>query len=219
MSSLGIGSSAPQPLLAWHSAVAGARGSSVEPAVGQGGRVAEPGAAPGQVSPEQQAQIAQLSKTDRDVRQHEQAHMAAGAGLVTSGASFTYTRGPDGRNYAVGGEVGIDTSEGRTPAETLARAQQVQAAAMAPAQPSGQDHSVAAAAAQMAMQARVDMAREQAQAAQSGAQPQSREQVSADKSSGASQHSDDMLPYGVLMYQQVMSMAFGRLSPFLSVHA
>ena len=31
-------------------------------------------------------------------------------GLVTRGASYTYTMGPDGRRYATGGEVGIDTA-------------------------------------------------------------------------------------------------------------
>ena len=199
--SIGIGSYAPQPLLHWSGAV-----GRVQPS-GQTEQQARQSTAA--LTPEQQAQVAQLSKTDREVRQHEQAHMAAGAGLVTSGASYSYTRGPDGRNYAQGGEVGIDTSEGGSSAETLAKAQQIQAAAMAPAQPSGQDHAAAARAAQMAMQARVDQAREQAQAAQQAQTGQPQE----------SRRMQDMLPYGVLMYQQVMSMAFGRVPSLLSAHA
>jgi len=59
----------------------------------------------------------------------------------------------------VAGEVGIDTSKGRTPEETLARAQQIRAAALAPADPSGQDRAVAAAASQMAADARAEIAR------------------------------------------------------------
>lgn len=82
--------------------------------------------------------------------------MTAGAGLVTSGASFTYQKGPDGVNYAIGGEVGISTSPGRTPDETIQRAQQIRAAALAPADPSGQDRAVAAQAAQMAQQAQME---------------------------------------------------------------
>ena len=107
---------------------------------------------------EQQAEVSKLQKIDREVRQHEMAHMAAGAGMVTSGASYTYTRGPDGQNYAVAGEVSIDTSPGRTPEETIARAERIQAAALAPADPSPQDRSVAAQAAQMAAQARQELA-------------------------------------------------------------
>ncbi|WP_415033990.1 putative metalloprotease CJM1_0395 family protein [Azonexus sp.] len=110
------------------------------------------------LSAEQQAEVDKLQKIDREVRQHEMAHMAAGAGMVTSGASYTYTRGPDGMNYAVAGEVGIDTSPGRTPEETIARAERIQAAALAPADPSPQDRSVAAQASQMAAQARQEIA-------------------------------------------------------------
>jgi hypothetical protein len=114
------------------------------------------------LTPEQQRELAELQKRDREVRAHELAHVAAGAGLVTRGASFTYETGPDGQRYAVAGEVGIDTSPGRTPEETLHKAEQVRAAALAPANPSAQDFSVAAAAARMAQEARLEIATESA---------------------------------------------------------
>ena len=103
--------------------------------------------------------VEELKSTDRAVRAHETAHMAAGGALITSGASYSYETGPDGQRYAVAGEVGIDTSKGRTPEETLVRAQQIRAAALAPADPSGQDRAVAAAASQMAADARAEIAR------------------------------------------------------------
>ncbi|MDR1889712.1 MAG: hypothetical protein LBQ81_10100 [Zoogloeaceae bacterium] len=112
-----------------------------------------------------QAQIRELESIDRKVRQHEQAHMAAGGALVTSSASYSYTEGPDGKRYATGGEVGIDTSPGRTPEETLTRARQIRSAALAPADPSPQDRSVAAAASQMEMQALQEIAQQQQEAA------------------------------------------------------
>ena len=59
-----------------------------------------------------QRQVKKLKQRDREVRAHEQAHMAAGAGIVKGGASFTFQRGPDGQMYAVGGEIKIDTSKG-----------------------------------------------------------------------------------------------------------
>lgn len=107
-----------------------------------------------------EAAIARLKARDRQVRQHEQAHLAAAGGLATSGASYTYQRGPDGVNYAVGGEVNIDVSPGRDPGETIRRARQIRAAALAPADPSGQDRAVAAQAARMEQQARAELAQE-----------------------------------------------------------
>ena len=84
--------------------------------------------------------------------------VAAAGGLATSGTNYTYQRGPDGVNYAVGGEVSIDTSAGRTPEETLRKARIIQAAAQAPADPSGPDRSIAAQAKIMEMQASAEIA-------------------------------------------------------------
>lgn len=87
----------------------------------------------------------QLKQADREVRQHEMAHVAAGGRYITSAANFSYKRGPDGRNYAVGGEVGIDTSPiPGDPQATLQKMRQVKTAALAPANPSSQDLKVAA---------------------------------------------------------------------------
>lgn len=109
-------------------------------------------------SPEQLKELEQLKARDREVRAHEMAHLAAAGGLATSGATFTYQRGPDGASYAIGGEVKIDTSSGNNPEDTIRRAQIIRAAALAPAEPSGQDRAVAAKAAQMEAEARAEQA-------------------------------------------------------------
>lgn len=111
-----------------------------------------------ELSEEQQEQVTELKQRDTEVRAHEQAHVAAGGPHVTGGPTYEYQKGPDGRRYAVGGEVQIDTSpvEG-DPEATLQKAQVVRAAALAPAEPSSQDLAVAAAAAQMATQARAEL--------------------------------------------------------------
>ncbi len=110
-------------------------------------------------SAEQLRELEQLKQRDREVRAHELAHLAAGGQYVTRGASFTYQRGPDGRSYAVGGEVGIDTSPiPGDPQATLQKANTIQQAALAPLEPSGQDRKVAAKAARMAAQARLELA-------------------------------------------------------------
>ncbi|MDZ4262669.1 MAG: putative metalloprotease CJM1_0395 family protein [Pseudomonadota bacterium] len=116
-----------------------------------------------ELSKEDQQQIDKLQQRDREVRAHEAAHKAAAGQYATSAASFDYQRGPDGRLYASGGEVGIDTSPVTdNPEATVQKANQVRAAALAPAQPSGQDMAVASAAAMMATAARGEiMARQQ----------------------------------------------------------
>jgi hypothetical protein len=107
---------------------------------------------------EQKQQVKELKKRDAEVKSHEQAHMASGGGLVQGGASFEYQNGPDGRMYAVGGEVKIDMSPERTPEATIRKMQQVRRAALAPAEPSGTDRAVAAQASQIEAQARVELA-------------------------------------------------------------
>lgn len=110
------------------------------------------------LSREELQEVRELRARDRKVRAHEQAHLAAGGGLVRGGARYEYQRGPDGKSYAVGGEVSIDTSGEKTPEQTVQKMQRVQAAALAPADPSGQDRAVAAAAARRAQAARAEMA-------------------------------------------------------------
>ncbi len=106
--------------------------------------------------------IAQLKARDREVRAHEQAHLAAAGPYAKGGVQYSYQRGPDGKNYAVGGEVQIDTSPiAGDPEATLRKAEQIRRAANAPVQPSATDRAVAAEAAAMATQARIELAREQ----------------------------------------------------------
>lgn len=113
-----------------------------------------------ELTPEDQQKVAELKARDAEVRTHEAAHLAAAGQFATSGASYTYETGPDGKKYAVGGEVSISTSPEDDPQATLEKAQTIQRAALAPAQPSDQDRKVAAAAAQMAAQARQEIAQQ-----------------------------------------------------------
>ena len=130
--------------------------------------------------------IDELKRIDRNVRAHEQAHVAAAGGLAVSGASFTYRRGPDGQQYAVGGEVSIDVSPGRTPQETINKAARIKAAALAPADPSAQDRSVASAAAQMEVSAQQQLTQEKLATKSSGDDPTS---ISSPKKTEPSQAS------------------------------
>lgn len=119
--------------------------------------------APRQLTPEEKRVVTELQQIDRQVRDHERAHLAAGHGVITSTADFTYTYGPDGRAYAVAGEVGIDTSPERKPEDNIYKGQRIQAAALAPRDPSATDYRVAAIGSRMEIQGRRDLAQMQFQ--------------------------------------------------------
>lgn len=102
-------------------------------------------------------EVEELKRRDQEVRTHEQAHVAAGGQHVRGGISYEYQTGPDGKRYAVGGEVSIDTSPENNPEDTIRKAQTIRQAALAPAEPSGQDRRAAAAAAQMELKARQEL--------------------------------------------------------------
>ncbi len=105
-----------------------------------------------------------LKQRDREVRAHEQAHLAAAGGHATGGPSYTLQKGPDGNSYAVGGEVGIDLSKENDPSATIQKMQTVKRAALAPASPSSTDRQVAAQASVKEAQARQELLQEQQEA-------------------------------------------------------
>ncbi|RLT93259.1 putative metalloprotease CJM1_0395 family protein [Ketobacter sp.] len=120
----------------------------------------------GTLSEEDLVVIDQLKARDREVRVHEAAHAAVG-GRYAGSPSFEYTRGPDGRNYATGGEVSISVSEvAGDPQATIEKARVIRAAALAPAEPSVQDRRVAAEAAQLELTARNELRAVQSEASQ-----------------------------------------------------
>lgn len=119
-------------------------------------------AAEAELSPEEQRRIAELKRIDAAVRAHEQAHIAVGRELITSGPNYAYTYGPDGKRYAVSGEVGIDTSPEREPEANIDKGQRIQDTALAPVDPSPQDYRVAATGKQLEDQGRRDLRAERA---------------------------------------------------------
>ena len=110
---------------------------------------------------EEQRLVQALAARDREVHAHESAHVAVGRQYVVSGPSYTYQQGPNGRQYAIGGEVQLDVSAEAEANATLNKAEIVRRAALAPVEPSAQDRLVAARATQLAAQARLAIAVEQ----------------------------------------------------------
>ncbi len=128
--------------------------------------------------------VSELATRDREVRAHEQTHASVG-GAFAGSPSYTMEQGPNGVSYAVGGEVSISTSAiSGDPEATMRKADTVRRAALAPADPSAQDRSVAAQATQIKIQAQVELA-SQAQEIDGSTteQPHQAGQDEADKSS------------------------------------
>ncbi len=99
---------------------------------------------PQNLSEEEIQQVQKLQERDREVRAHEQAHIVAGGRYVRGSAHFEYQRGPDGKLYAIGGEVTLDISPvPGDPHATMEKMEVVKRAALAPAQPSTQDRIIA----------------------------------------------------------------------------
>ena len=94
------------------------------------------------LSEEERREVARLRARDAEVRRHEQTHAIA-AGPYGGAPVYAFERGPNGRFYAVGGHVRIDTSPESTPEATIRKMEAVIRAAQAPANPSASDRAIA----------------------------------------------------------------------------
>lgn len=110
----------------------------------------------------EEKQVQELKQRDQEVRAHEQAHARVG-GAYAGAPSYTFQQGPDGKRYAVGGEVQIDTAAERTPEATIRKMQIVIRAATAPAEPSSQDLKVAQQARSQLAEAQAELRAQQAE--------------------------------------------------------
>jgi len=148
------------------------------------------------LSKDEQEQVREMEQRDAEVRRHEQAHLAAGGQYVRGGAKLEFETGPNNRQYAVGGEVSIDTSEGRTPEETVQKAAVVRKAALAPANPSPQDRSVAAKAGSMAAAARKEILSQQTEHLQEPQDLDRADNAADAQNAGSSSNNKTLEPIG-----------------------
>ncbi len=140
-----------------------------------------------ELSEEEQRQVEQMRDRDREVRIHEQAHVAAAAGLAGAPV-YEYETGPDGRRYAVAGHVDLRSGGHSDPEKALQEAETVKRAALAPSSPSSTDRAVAAEASQEASQLRAELLR--------GKDDEGEEEADGEKN--ASADSAKMASYGRL---------------------
>lgn len=108
-------------------------------------------------------QVRELQRIDAEIRRHEEAHANVG-GPYAGAPRYQYVTGPDGKQYAVSGQVSIDASPiPGNPEATIQKLRIVQRAALAPAEPSSQDRQVAATAQRGILEARQELAQERAE--------------------------------------------------------
>ncbi len=150
-----------------------------------------------ELSDSEKEKVRELRSRDQEVHSHEQAHISAGGAHVRGGASYEYQTGPDGRRYAVGGEVTIDSGKGASPEDTVQKAKTVRAAALAPAKPSPQDRRVASKASVMENEARAEIAKEQAEEASKATEEQEKcriDETKAQESAAESTAQEQAVP-------------------------
>lgn len=141
-----------------------------------------------ELTDEEQKKVREMKARDQEVLVHEQAHKSAG-GAYAQSPVYETEKGPDGKEYRTEGHVDISVSEEDTPEKTIAKMQKVYAAALAPAEPSSADRSVAASAKQKEAAARAEMAKEASQKEDGKA-----EEPASAKKSGESVADGDSVP-------------------------
>ncbi len=85
--------------------------------------------------------LEKFKQSDAQVRTHEQIH--ASIGHTTTPISYNYQQGPDGKMYAVGGNVRFDTSIPDDPKAAAFKLDQLHKAASGVSDASGADNTIA----------------------------------------------------------------------------
>ena len=118
-----------------------------------------------------EATVQELKARDTEVRAHELKHLASAGQYASGGIVYDYQAGPDGRLYAVGGHVSVNTgSVSGDPEASLQKARVLRATAMSVSEPSSADSAVAQKAAQMESDAMAEIAAENSKASESASE-------------------------------------------------
>ncbi|MGJ0300875.1 putative metalloprotease CJM1_0395 family protein [Aliarcobacter cryaerophilus] len=113
---------------------------------------------PTKLTSDEEAEVFKLKAIDSKIKAHEMAHKSGPA--ASGGATYSYTKGPDGLMYAIAGEVPVEIKTGDTPQETISNMHDVISTALAPSDPSPQDLSIASKARVIMMKAQQEFTKE-----------------------------------------------------------
>ncbi len=105
----------------------------------------------------------QLQSISGAVKAHEKTHLAVLGAAAAGPIQYSYLIGPGGERFAVGGSIKVDLKPvPGNPEETIRKARRIRLASYAVNSPSGADMRVAAEAYRMEVQAKRELAEEQA---------------------------------------------------------
>lgn len=96
-----------------------------------------------QLTPEEKEVVRALQAEDLKVRIHEAQHLRLAGGLAVGTPDYQYAQGPDGKFYAVGGAVNVQTGQSSDPDKAARDAASFARAALGPGDASSQDLFVA----------------------------------------------------------------------------
>jgi len=114
------------------------------------------------LSREEEKEVKELERMDRQVRSRELAHRAVAGSYARGSVSFDYVTGPDGKKYAKEGHINIDARPvPNNPEATIRKARAIRSFELAPTDTSPQDRSVSAEIAKIEREARTELNTEQ----------------------------------------------------------
>ncbi len=103
--------------------------------------------------------LQRIKNIDRNVRLHENSHASADGVQTIGTARYKYAEGPDGKLYAVGGEVTVAVQSSGKPEDNLRAARALRSSALSSDNPSPADFAAAADAGQIEIEALSQMAK------------------------------------------------------------
>lgn len=114
------------------------------------------------LSREEQKEVKELERIDRQVRSRELTHRAIAGSYASGSVHFDYVTGPDGKKYAKEGHINIDSRPvPNNPEATIRKARAIRSVEIAPTNISPQDRSISAEIANMEREARAELKIEQ----------------------------------------------------------
>ncbi len=91
------------------------------------------------LSDNEQKAVNELKSRDKEVRLHEAEHMRNPELISVGGPKFTYAIGPDGKAYAIGGNVTLTTGKPKSPEDAMQKAMALKNSSMGVGEPSSKD--------------------------------------------------------------------------------
>jgi len=117
------------------------------------------------LSKEEQKEVKELERIDRQVKSRELTHRAVAGNYARGSVYFDYVTGPDGKRYAEEGHINIDSRPvPNNPEATIRKARAIRSVELSTTNTSPQNRTVSAEIAKIEREARMELKTEQREA-------------------------------------------------------